>query len=182
MFNQNHEPYSVQSLANALALGVSNRGVELSPAMPRYKLTDTDLQALAAYLRQLSVEWSPGVSNSSIRFATVIAPDVDPERKRLVKEMLQMIVRQKNGSTHTAADIRTRHHMTSAAEMILGTERKWELDIWEPQGPPDSWGTQLREWYRNKPVFALVSGVGNATWQPVHDFAKKKRCRAGSLP
>jgi hypothetical protein len=88
---------------------------------------------------------------------------------------MKLIVRQKNGSTLLAQSGQTRHHMTSASELILGSERKWELDIWELQGAPDTWATQLADWYRQKPVFALLSGVGNGTWQPVHDFCEREK-------
>lgn len=175
LFNQAHEPYNASSLADAVVKGNNNRGQVMSPAMPRYALGGADLQALEVYLKQLSAQWSPGVSDASIRFATVITPDVDPVRRQAVKDMLQLIVRQKNGSTHPAQERRTRHHMTSAAELILGTERKWELDIWELQGAPETWGQQLDQRYRSQPVFALLSGVSQGSWQPVHDFCVREK-------
>jgi len=174
-FNQAHEPYTEATLNDAIVKGVNNRGQTMSDAMPRYTLGGTDMQALNLYLKQLSVEWSPGVDNGKIRFASVITPEVDPVRRKAVKDMLQLIVRQKNGSTHPAQERRTRHHMTTAAEMILGTERKWELDIWELQGAPETWAAQLEERYRAQPVFALLSGVSQGTWQPVHDFCDRNK-------
>jgi hypothetical protein len=157
-FNQAHAPYTEATLDRAIVEGVNNRGQTMSDAMPRYTLGGTDMQALRLYLKQLSAEWSPGV---------------DPARRQAVKDMLQLIIRQKNGSTHPAQERRTRHHMTSAAELILGTERKWELDIWELQGAPETWGAQLDERYRAQPVFAMLSGVSQSTWQPVHDFCAR---------
>jgi hypothetical protein len=175
LFNQAHEPYTDDSLAAAVVKGTNNRGQTMSAAMPRYTLDAAELQALGVYLKQLSAQWSPGVSNDSLRFATVITPDVDPVRRQLMKDMVQLIVRQKNGSTHPATDRRTRHHMTSAAELILGTERKWEVDIWELQGSADTWAAQLEERYRRQPVFALLSGLSNGVWQPVHDFCDREK-------
>jgi hypothetical protein len=172
-FNQAHDPYTDTSLAAAIVNGVNNRGQTMSLAMPRYALSNGELQALDLYLRQLSAQWSPGASNESIRFATVITPDVDPVRRKVMKDMMQLIVRQKNGSTHVAKDQRTRHHMTTAAEMVLGTERRWELDIWELQGSADTWAAQLDDRYRRQPVFALLSGLSNGGWQPVHDFCER---------
>jgi hypothetical protein len=174
-FNQTHDPYTDATLASAILKGVNSQGRVMSRAMPRYQLGAADLQALIAYLKQLSGQWSPGVTTSSIRFATVITPDVDPQRRKVMKDMMQLIVRQKNGSTHVATDGRTRHHMTSAAELILGTERKWELDIWELQGAPDTWNAQLVDRYQRQPVFALLSGLSNGTWQPVHDFCEREK-------
>jgi hypothetical protein len=174
-FNQSHDPYTEESFASALVRGVNSQGRVMNLAMPRYKLNTTELQALTVYLKQLSSQWSPGVSSSTIRFATVITPDVDPERRKVMKDMVQLIVRQKNGSTHVAEQARGRRHMTSAAELILGTERKWDLDIWELQGEADTWGAQLADLYQRQPVFALISGASNSTWQPVHDFCEREK-------
>jgi hypothetical protein len=175
VFNQAHDPYTDASLASAILNGVNSQGREMSAAMPRYQMSAAELLALTAYLKQLSAQWSPGVTAESIRFATVITPDVDPVRRKLMKDTMQLIVRQKNGSTLLAQSGHTRHHMTTASELILGTERKWELDIWELQGAADTWAMQLDDFYRRQPVFALLSGVSNGTWQPVHDFCEREK-------
>ena len=173
-FNQAHDPYTEASLATAIRTGVNNRGRPMNEVMPRFNLSDPDLQALIAYLRQLSQQWSPGVTETSIRFATVITPDVDPLRRKVMIDMLHTIFRQKNSSTVTSAHNRTRHHMVTAAEMILGTERSWDLDLWELQGEPHTWGAQLTALYRRQPVFALVSGASNSSWQPIHEFCDRE--------
>ena len=147
----------------------------MDPTMPRFNLNDSELKALTAYLKKLSLQWSPGVTQSSIRFATVITPDVDPARRKVLIDMMQTIIHQKNGSTENGMRGHTRHHMTSAAEFVLGTERTWDLDIWELHGGPETWGEQLATYYRNQPVFALVSGISNSTWQPVNDFCEKEK-------
>jgi hypothetical protein len=65
--------------------------------------------------------------------------------------------------------------MVTAAEMVLGTERKWTLHIWDLKGPPDTWQKQLDNFYRKEPVFALLSGITGSTWQPVHEFCENSR-------
>lgn len=173
-FNQAHDPYTDASLANAITHGVNNRGSEMNVAMPRFNLGESELKMLTAYLRQLSANWSPGVTENNIRFATVITPDVDPVRRKAFIDMLRSAFRSKNGSTEISK-AGARHHMVSAAELSLGTERTWTLDVWELQGAPDSWAEQLSRHYQSQPVFALVSGLSNSTWQPVHDFCEKER-------
>jgi cytochrome c553 len=180
MMNRFHEPYAAESLAAAIRAGVNVSGMQMNVAMPRYDLSDGDMKALTAYLTQLSANWSPGVSDESIRFATVIAPGVDAKRRQLVLDMLNSAFQQKNGSTIVATGAAKnpgRRHMTSAAELVLGTERKWVLDVWELQGAPETWAAQLDEFYRRQPVFALLSGLSGDTWQPVHDF-----CERGRIP
>lgn len=175
LFNQAHDPYTDETLANAIRNGINSHGQAMGVVMPRYDLADADAHALIVYLKQLSSQWSPGVNETNIRFATVITPDVAPQRRKVFIDMMQTIVRQKNSSTSTAKQGRSRRHMTSAAEMVLGTERKWDLDIWELQGAPETWNAQLTAHYQRQPVFALVSGISNTTWQPVHDFCQNEQ-------
>jgi hypothetical protein len=171
-FNQAHDPYTDATLSAAIRGGMNNRGEKMSLAMPRYNLSDEQLKALTVYLKQISAQWSPGVTLNNIHFATVITPEVEPARRKVFLEMMQAIFRQKNGSTMTAKQTKTRHHMISAAELILGTERTWDLEIWELTGPSQTWAAQLEEKYKAHPVFALLSGLGNSTWKPVHDFCE----------
>lgn len=172
-FNLAHDPYTDESLANAIRHGVNANGREMNTLMPRYHLAEPEMKAVIAYLRQLSKQWSPGVTDDNIRFATVITPDVDPERRKAFISMMRIAFNQKNGSTMTAKQSGgKRQHMVSAAEMVLGTERTWTLDVWELQGAPETWSEQLAARYRAQPVFALVSGLTNSTWQPVHDFCE----------
>lgn len=173
--NQRHEPYTDTALANAIRKGINSSGREMSVMMPRYELDEKEMKALIAYLRQLSAEWSPGVTADTIRFATVITPGVEPERQKAMLDMMRAAFVQKNGSTVTGKGIVGRRHMVTAAEMILGTERKWELDVWELGGPPDSWAGQLKDYYSRNPVFAVISGLTNTTWEPVHDFCEREQ-------
>jgi Cytochrome c len=175
MFNQAHPPYTAEAFSNAVRNGINNRGRLMKNLMPHFDLNAVELDALSAYLKQLSSQWSPGVTLTTVHFATVITPEVSPLRRKTFIEMMRRIVRQKNGSTVTGKQERTRHHMVSAAEMTLGTERNWTLDIWELQGAPETWDAQLNQHYSAKPVFALLSGLSDSNWQPVHDFCDQKR-------
>jgi cytochrome c553 len=175
LLNQVHAPYNETTLAEAINHGKNISGLEMTAMMPRYELSATDLKLLTAYLKQLSAEWSPGVSDERIRFATVIAPEVDPAERQALIDMVKTIAHRKNGSTQTGFRAHGRRHMTSAAEMMLGTERNWDFDIWELKGAPETWGDQLTEFYRKQPVFALVSGLSNTTWQPVDDFCSREK-------
>ncbi len=87
-FNLSHEPYTDASLAHAIQHGMNNAGREMNMLMPRYNLSEPEMKALTAYLKQLSLEWSPGVTGDNIRFAMVITPEVEPrsEERRVGKE------------------------------------------------------------------------------------------------
>lgn len=174
-FSERHDPYTDQSLAETLRSGTNNRGRKMSVIMPHYKLDKAALAALISYLKQLSVEPSPGVTDDAIHFATVVAPGVAPERRKAMLDILQTAFRQKNGSTVVGTKRGGRRHMVTAAEMILGTERKWQLHEWALQGPSETWGEQLHQFQAKQPVFALISGIGNGTWQPVQDFCNQEK-------
>ena len=57
--------------------------------MPRFELSDAELRGVAAYLRTLSAEWSPGVSARQLHFATVITPDVTGQRRQTFIDTLR---------------------------------------------------------------------------------------------
>jgi cytochrome c553 len=175
-FNQAHDAYTDAALAQAIRGGTNNQGLEMHGLMPRYTLSDKEMKSVIAYLKQLNTTWSTGVTGDSIRLATVITPDVDPERRKAYKEILSLIFKRKNGSTINAKHSNgKRLHMVSAAEMVLGTERNWTLDIWELKGAPETWAAQLDALYQAHPVFALVSGLSNGGWEPVHDFCERQQ-------
>jgi hypothetical protein len=173
--NLKRDPHTDASLAAAIRSGKGTGGQPISPLMPRYTLTEPDMKALGAYLHQLSVEPSPGVEERTIRFATVLTPGVEPERKKALLDMLRTAFMQKNGSTITGAN--ARRHMVTAAELVLGTENKWVLDVWELKGAPETWKEQLEGYNQLAPPFALLSGIGNSTWAPVETF-----CEAQHIP
>jgi cytochrome c553 len=170
--NIKRDPHTDASLAVAIRTGKGSGGQAISPLMPRYSLSDTDMQALGGYLRQLSVAPSAGVEERTIRFATVLTPGVEPERKRALLDMLRIAFMQKNGSTITGAN--ARRHMVTAAELVLGTENKWVLDIWELKGAPETWKEQLEGYNKLAPPFALLSGISNSTWAPVESFCESQ--------
>jgi cytochrome c553 len=176
-FNLSHPPYDDASLALAIRVGRNANQVTMNEMMPRYNIDDDALRALTAYLRQLNVERSPGAGDKAVRFATIVAPGAAPERRQVFVDMLKAAVTGKNASTVVGAQTYGRRHMTSAAEMVLGTERRWELDVWELTGEPATWGAQLEAYYRANPPFAVLSGLTNGHWMQVHEF-----CEARQLP
>jgi hypothetical protein len=168
--NPAHVPYGDETLARAIREGVNSDGAGMNALMPRYTLADSDMLALQAYLKQLSRDVSPGVDADTIHLATVIAPGVDAARRKVLIDMLTAAVAQKNGST-----LPGRHHMASPAAMLSGSERRWVLDVWELHGEPATWGAQLEEDFRGQPVFAILSGLSETTWEPVADFCERTR-------
>jgi mono/diheme cytochrome c family protein len=166
-----HAPYNDASFASAMRDGTHVSGRNMHALMPRYPLSDAQLQAVAAYLKTLSTDLSPGVEGDVIHMATVIAPGVDPERRQAFISTLTTAVQQMNLNVMTGK----RQKMIAVEERRLNSRRKWTLDIWELRGPSASWGEQLAQRQRQTPVFALVSGLAKDEWQPVQDFCETQR-------
>jgi mono/diheme cytochrome c family protein len=163
-----HPAYDMAGFASALRSGQDWHGGTLAPAMPRYALDDAQLKALAEYLRTLSAAWSPGVDSRQISLATVLAPDVDPQRRQAFLATLEAIVNQLNVNVNSGLRQRV-----PIIERRLHTRRRWSLAIWELQGAPAGWSAQLEQHQREHPVFALLSGLGGAEWRPVHEFCEQ---------
>jgi len=70
--------YTDKTLAIALRGGVDPTGRRFDPIMPRYRLEEQDMAVLIAYLKELSSVPAPGVTETTLRFATVIAGEVSP--------------------------------------------------------------------------------------------------------
>lgn len=164
--------YTDEALAAALREGVDPSGRTLDPLMPRYRLSNDEVRHLAAYLKTLSAEPSPGVTRDEIHFATVVAGDVSPEKRRAMLEVMNAYFRWKNAET-----IHLRQRPGRAGpyrEDFLDASREWVLHVWELKGSPETWPAQLDAHYRARPVFALLGGVGESDWRPVHDFCERR--------
>ena len=165
-----HAPYTEASFAKAIREGVNVGGRALSPLMPKYDLSDVEIKAVMAYLRQLSAELSPGVGDDTLHFATIVTPGVDPKKVEAMVGMMRTAFTQRNASQETYSG-----RMRMPIDLIPRTLRNWELTVWELQGAPDTWGAQLAEKYHKEPVFAVISGLSNTTWTPVHAFCQQEK-------
>ena len=165
--------YTEAGLRRAITTGIDPNGRQLEPLMPRYKLNDDELGHLIAYMRTLSNEISPGVTNDTIHFATIIAGDVDKDSEQTMLDILNQYVEAKNGNTRNETGRANRGPWFK--ESLNTSYRKWILDVWRLSGPADTWAKQLATLYQKQPVFAVVSGLGNDEWAPVHDFCNKNK-------
>jgi hypothetical protein len=164
--------YTDKTLAEVLRDGIDPAGRILHPVMPRYKLDDRDMAILIYYLRELSSEPSPGVTADTIRFATVIAGDVSPEDRRAMLVPLESYVRDRNTQAYI---YEARAKFRSYNEEMDMAYRKLSLAVWELKGAPETWRGQLEEYYRKEPVFALLGGISNGGWAPIHRFSEDHR-------
>jgi hypothetical protein len=169
--------YTDSSLSEVLRSGTDPNGRVLGEAMPRYLLDDKDSRLLFAYLRTLSTTFSPGVSDTGIRFATVISEDVRPELRDAMLSSFAFYFNMKNNQIRGFSNPRSGAKSRMMAEnMQLSREltgKSISLARWTLKGAPETWRAQLEEYHRKEPVFALLGGIVTGSWQPVHQFCEE---------
>lgn len=173
--NLERPAYTIATLARALREGVDAEGRPLLPMMPRYRLNDEEVAAVAAYLNTLSNQSAPGIDEETIHFATVITPGTQQSQRQAMAEVFDHFVADKNAGTRN--EERRAEHAPFQKKWMYSAYRKWVMHTWELHGPEQEWGKQLEHYSRQQPVFALVGGIGDERWQAVHEF-----CEAEQIP
>ncbi|MBI3562985.1 MAG: cytochrome C [Gammaproteobacteria bacterium] len=166
-------PYDDVSLGRAIREGIDADGRSLNYLMPRFKLDDATLASLIAYLKDLTSAAVPGVSEDTLHFATIITPDADPMARQGMIDVLQQFFNDKNEFLRGGA----KPIQSNSRAIMYRVTRRWQLHLWELTGPPDTWQAQLQSKLAAEPVFAVISGIGGKTWEPVHHF-----CEQAALP
>jgi hypothetical protein len=158
--------YTDATLSRAIREGVDPKGRSFNHTMPRYVLSDPDMAILIKYLKSLSSEPSPGVTDTSIALATVVTEDVSQQDRDAMLNSLEDMVRTHNAIGNSPGDMR---RMVTMQVMYLSF-RSYTLARWVLKGPPKTWRAQLENFYSQNPVFALVGGISNSSWKPIHQF------------
>lgn len=174
--------YTDGTLVDAIRGGVDPTGRVLDDVMPRYLLEDKDMAVLIFYLKSLSSQFSPGVSATTLRFATVVSEDVSPEsRDEMLVPLANYIAKWNKGAnakkTQESMD-RIAAESAVASMRFAGPElayRTLSLFRWVLKGPPETWRSQLEEYNRKEPIFALIGGITTGEWKPIHDFCEKNQ-------
>jgi len=165
--------YTRESLATAMRFGTDPSGQVFNDVMPRYPLTDQDMSILISYLELLSAEPSPGATDRELTFATIITDDVNQEDRTALLQPLQTFIDLNNQQAGLYDDF-IRFNYSPTVDMKYAF-RKASLDVWDLKGPPETWQSQLAAYNKNKPVFAVLGGISNRDWRPIHDFCESQR-------
>ncbi len=163
--------YTDDSLIEVLRSGKGPGGRVLGDGMPRYPLKDSDARLLVSYLRSLSSHFSPGVVEQNLHFATVISDGVNSKKSEAMLGVLEQFIKNQNSRFQAASDPRSRLMAQNMMGSVLAG-RSFSLSHWTLTGPPDSWRRQLEEYNRKEPPFALLGGMVEGSWQPVHRFCE----------
>lgn len=165
--------YTRESLAAALRYGIDPAKQVFNDVMPRYPLSDSDMSILISYLELLSAEPSPGASSGEFKFATIITEEVSREDRQALLEPLQNFIDKKNNQLKMYNDF-IKFGYTPTIDM-KSAFRSASLTVWELKGAPSTWRRQLAAYNTANPVFAVLGGISNSSWQPIHDFCEAER-------
>ena len=165
------EAYTDELVARAIWTGKDPNGREFNWVMPRYRMSTTDMEILVHYLKNLSATFSPGVDETTIRFATVVSDGVSPQDRAAMLDALQAHVRDHNSQVRHN-EKRVEKGPWEMDEMY-GAYRRYSLAVWELKGDRSTWPAQLEAFYREEPVFALLGGIATGEWAPIHDFCER---------
>ncbi len=165
--------YTEKTLARVLRSGIDPTGRKLDPIMPKYRFSKENMAIMIHYLRNLSVDISPGVDAKTLQFATVISEKVSEEKKMAMLSVLQAHIHAHNSqSRHEEVRARSGPFYKSEKHQAY---RRINLNIWTLTGAESEWAAQLEKYYAEKPVFALVGGISDGSWKPVHQFCEKNK-------
>jgi hypothetical protein len=165
--------YTDETLARLLRDGVDPTARALGPAMPRYILSDRDMAVMVHYLKHLSRDLSPGVDNNTLHFATIVSEGISPVDRDAMLRVLHAHIDAHN-SQYRHEERRAKAGPFFHSEMNL-RYRRFELDRWELTGPRETWRGQLEAYAKDRPVFALLGGMVQGSWAPVHRFCEEHR-------
>ncbi len=164
--------YNDKTLARAIRLGKDPNDRVFDLVMPRYALDKEEMGTLIGYLKRLSAEFSPGVTDQMIHFATVVTDGVSEEDEQAMVSVLQAHVRDHNSQVRHEDERRRRGPFYKQEKW--DPYRRWQLDVWKLQGAPETWADQLAEYYETQPVFAFIGGISDGDWAPIHDFCERQ--------
>jgi hypothetical protein len=155
--------------------GIDPSGRTLGAAMPRYLLDDRDMTILIRYLQSLSVERSPGVTDTTLRFATVVTEGVEPADRDAMLATLEAYVKDSN-AVPRRQEASAQGGAIFLKPMYAGYAGPHRLDLarWELKGPPETWRGQLDALQQARPVFGLLSGMAAGEWRPIHEFCEEE--------
>ena len=167
--------YTDASLARAIRTGFDPTGRPLDTLMPRFDIDKRGMRLLIRYLRSLSATPSPGVTDTTIHWATIVGEGADPVASQGMLDVLRAYTEVRNSETRRETERGKRG--IEEKRWIYGAFRTWSLHVWELAGPRESWQSQLETLYRQQPVFGILNGIVDGPWEPIHDF-----CESRELP
>ena len=163
--------YTENSLKNTLMSGVDLNGNSLELLMPRYAFEENDYKHLYAYLNSLSIN-NAGVTDTTLHIATIIDGRVSTAKINTLLSTLERFISDLNAETRRETERTAQAPIQK--EWLYQGYRKYKLHVWKLTGEPDSWQKQLNNYYDKTPVFAVVSGISEDSWESIDKFCNTR--------
>jgi len=163
--------YTDLTLKNAITIGTGADNRKLNVLMPRYKLIDSDVNAIIAYLKSLTIKTDGGITKENINIATIITSDVSDSRSKAIQDLLEIYFKDVNAKTRQEHKRATNSPWHKRWE--YESYRNVKLHVWKLTGLPSTWNQQLQSYYKTQNVFAVINGVSNQPWTEVDKFCNK---------
>lgn len=139
--SRKHPAFTEQSFAASITDGMDPAGNHLDTAMPRYQLSSSDIADLIAYLKRLSTDYDPGLTETTIRVGTLL-PAKGPLGN--MGQAMQNVLAAYFAEINAGGGI---------------YNRKITLEVAEFSGDPDAARKSFRRLIESEPVFAMVATV-----------------------
>ncbi len=165
--------YTDETLARVIREGTDPSGRKLSALMPHYQFNDQDMSGLIAYLKNLSSHNDPGVDDNSIYFATVVSKKVNADNKNAMLSTITKYVDWLN--IETRGNQKHPNFSPNYRSDLAKGFRIWKHVVWELSDNPSEWPNELAAYYQKQPVFALIGGMVDGDWLPIHEFCEKNK-------
>lgn len=165
--------YTDESLARAIREGIDPSGRKLSPLMPRYKISDRDMAGLTDYIKHLSSHNDPGVDENTIYFATVVSKNANADDKNAMLSTIAKFVEWLN--LETKGNLDHPNFSPNYRSDFAKAFRIWNHEVWELSANPADWPKELAAYYEKQPVFALIGGMADGDWSPMHEFCENNK-------
>lgn len=147
--------YTLESLRKVLREGIDPAGNELGVVMPRYNISETDLDNLIDYMKRLGTGGDPGLSSTSIRVGTVI-----PAGGSLAAP-----------GEDIAALLRAYFDELNQQGGVYG--RKIEIEVLRASGTPAEMAAQADNFVRSRQIFAVIGVLAPGAERGVNELLEK---------
>lgn len=165
--------YDLATLGRLLRTGVDSAGEQIPHAMPRFEVSQRDVEALDAWLHKLSGQADPGVDATTMQFAVVISDRTPGLTMRALLDTSRVFFERNN--KNVASDRSRPNFSPLFRSEFASFWREWVLQVWTLYGDEATWPQQLADHYAASPVFAVIGGSVGAPWQPIGDFCDRER-------
>jgi ABC-type branched-subunit amino acid transport system substrate-binding protein len=136
--NRIHPPYTQASLEVAITQGKDPAGNKLRSAMPRFQIGTGDLADLIAYLKQLSRDRDPGISDNKIVLGTILPKGSLAAMGQSIKAVLEAYFNELNSQGGVY-------------------NRSFELKVVETADTPAATRAAVDRFLKDEQVFALLA-------------------------